>query len=369
MTVLSMEELGLLGANVYVVTSDLHKSCRNLANRLNYVKEVKYVEDTINGLAIKLRKEGFTPYRISLGDEFHNSYRQPDSAMADLNSYKEFSKVFKKSFLTLGNHEFTYYNSNPVWHLIKENYSDYLDRCSTNGKVIKSKGSVFTVTDRLVDGDTEFLFNHYGAGVYDASTMKHTVGLFHQDIVFRAALDDAKKTRDLFELDKQVMEKYYKFRYIDGDDVLKNYDECYYGHAHMLYGTWEDDYNTKHTYLASLGRTKVTEVQNNFLERKIPLIYVKDGKYIKTDYFYFNLLPREECVDENKVEIAKIKYNKTKVLKESKNVKSFSDPITNIKSVINEPSQRILDSILNDKIDDYRMSIMEQLRSVKKCQD
>ena len=61
MTVLSMEELGLLGANVYVVTSDLHKSCRNLANRLNYVKEVKYVEDTINGLAIKLNKKSVSP--------------------------------------------------------------------------------------------------------------------------------------------------------------------------------------------------------------------------------------------------------------------------------------------------------------------
>lgn len=294
---------------------------------------------------------------MSLGDEFNNSYRDVDAALTDMNNAQKLSREFNESYIVIGNHELTYYKNNPLWHLIKSVDSEFIHKNRKSGW--KAKGVIphIKVVDRIVDGDVEFLFNHYGSGVRAADSYKKSIGLFHQDIVFRALLDEAKtKFKDYFELDKSVMEDKHGYVYLDDNNILKGYNNCYYGHSHMLYGTWEDELGIQHNYQASLGRTKESEVRDDFLERNIGVIIVENGKLVSCEKEYFNLMSREECINESSVLDRKEKYRIEKERKSFKNyISSDDDPIANIKqSIKTSPIMtKIVEDILETKPDEF----------------
>ena len=80
-----MGQLNSSTKNVYLLVTDLHKSAKTPANRKNYPKEIKFVENKINGLINKYKSEGYSVNLIWLGDIFHRSYRSPDISMTDKN--------------------------------------------------------------------------------------------------------------------------------------------------------------------------------------------------------------------------------------------------------------------------------------------
>lgn len=354
MSAQSTELLGSSTKNAYLITSDLHKSYINLRNRFDYPKEVEYAESKIIECATKYKNLGYTVNRLSLGDEFHNSYRDVDKAMKDQNSAISLASTFNKTFICLGNHDFTYYKGNPLWHLISRVNDTSVHRTRKRGWTPKGVIPFINVVDRFSDGEVEFVFNHYNSNIKTPDPSKYTIGLFHQDIVFREILDEAKlKFDNVFELDEGTMITKHNYVYLDETNQLTGYSHCFHGHSHMLYGTWEDDNGTTNHYMASLGRTTHKEVRDDFLERNIGVILVENGKLSGIEFFKFNLMDRASCVDETKVRLSQEKYEKSKENNAIKSYKGITDdPIVNIKSSLNNSTyDYIIDSILNDSED------------------
>lgn len=354
--------------NAYLITSDLHKSGKNKANRINYVKEVEYVEDKLIEIANSYRNQGFNVIRLSLGDEFDTSYREVNTAMIHLTESIRLSKKFNKTYVTVGNHELTYYKNNPFWYLVNRIDSTSIQKSRKTGWVPKGVTTNLNVVDRLVDGEVEFLFNHYGSGIRLADPNFKTIGLFHQDVVFRNVLDEAKnKYGNIFELDEDTMVKKHNYVYLDNNSVLKDYQKCYYGHHHMLYGRWEDEDNTEHNYLASLGRTTHREVRDDFLERNVPVVLVEDGILTDVQDNYFNLMSRELCVKEELVKIAEEKYERSKEVQAIKKYNGSSDdPLKNVKDSLNDSTMSfIIDCIVSGIPDTYLQSVIVELKEEK----
>lgn len=338
-------------ANVYLIVSDLHKSPNRKKNRFDYGNEIYQVELEIMRLIKHYRFSGNKVYLIFLGDLFDRGIKDSDSAMGSLNEASYLCSKADGSYSVVGNHEKTYKKGNPFWHLVKSVDSSKLN-ANNNGLVLaKGKSSTVKIIDRLEDGEVEFIFNHHGVGVSNAKKGKVSIGLFHQDIVFREILDEAKmKNRKLFELDESTMKDKYDFSYIDRDDgILSNYNYCFFAHMHKLYGTWNMD-NCTLVYLASLGRPNHTEVQENFLERIIPAIVVNDGVLDRVDYNKFDLASRVSSVNEVAVTKASIEYERVKEVRSRSTSQALSsDPIENIKIMLNsDKSSKIIDSILSD---------------------
>lgn len=113
--------------------------------------------------------------------------------------------------------------------------------------------------------------------------------------------------------------------------VLK-YDYAMLGHMHWFYGTWKDQ-NTYIYGLASLGRPSISEISDEFLERNIPAVIIKENIFSEIQDNIFNLSDREKCVREEVVALNHTQYEIQKIIKESKQYKAVSDdPIINIKT-------------------------------------
>lgn len=350
--------------------SDLHRHYNNKANRIDYTNEVKYVDSVIEKQLIRYSEMGYRNYIIYLGDIFDISMRSSESSMKFLSQAEHQIKLASSAFSVVGNHEFTYYASNPFWYLMKEinsvNVNNY-----RNGKFV-AKGSVnnLIVPDKLIDGEVEFIFNHYGCGVQQPSSDKISIGLFHQDIFFKSVLEDAKRNnREVFvpEQSKAIDSKISRFGYAGDTDLLEGYKRCFLGHNHLLYGDWYDgDRDLMISYLGSLGRTAVTEVANSFLERNIPTVIVKDGKLERIDDNKFNLLSREECVDEVSVIESKKKYN---LQKEKKRIKRQDivneNTVDSLKSFFNDPIiTRVIDEVIESREDSFVEAIYSGYKDI-----
>ena len=347
--------------------SDLHRHYSK-ANRFDYSKEVKYVDKVIEDQLNHYKEMGYNNYLIYLGDVFDISMRSSESSMKFLSQAEHQIKMASGAFSVVGNHEFTYYASNPFWYLMKEINSNKVSNYR-NGK-FKAKGfnNHLIIPDRVIDGEVEFLFNHYGCGIEVPNSDKISIGFFHQDVIFKSILEDAKNNnRDVFiSNEKEIETKYSKFVNLDKSNALLGYDRCYFGHNHLLYGEWkDDDSNLLLNYLASLGRTNVKEVSDSFLERNIPTIIVKDGRLERVDDNKFNLLSREECVDEVSVSESKKKYEKQKIKKRVKREDVVGyDPIDSLRTYFNNPIVNIaIDEILNFKEDSIFQALCDEVKN------
>ena len=224
--------------NAYRVISDLHRHYSK-ANRFDYSKEVKYVDKVIEDQLNHYKEMGYNNYLIYLGDVFDISMRSSESSMKFLSQSEHQIKMASGAFSVVGNHEFTYYASNPFWYLMKEINSNKVSNYR-NGK-FKAKGfnNHLIIPDRVIDGEVEFLFNHYGCGIEVPNSDKISIGFFHQDVIFKSILEDAKNNnRDVFiSNEKEIETKYSKFVNLDKSNALLGYDRCYFGHNHLLYGS------------------------------------------------------------------------------------------------------------------------------------
>lgn len=342
---------------VYLFISDLHLSEKNKSSRLDYEREINHVCKIIVKTANKYIENDYRVIGIWIGDLIDRGFRSVDKALKSYQYLEAVMSVFDANFICLGNHEKTYSKNNPFWFLVNSVDSEILK--SSDAKIAKGvspKGlfnKVF-IRDKIVDGEIEILFNHYASGIQSPDRQKISIGVFHQDIVFREVMDDAKeKLESLFELPKEEMEKNYGYTYLESSPILVGYNYCFFGHNHKLYGTWKNDDGCILQYLASLGRTNVTEVNNLFLERDIPAMIVEDGVFIREEHNTFELLSRELCIDENSVNNNKKSYKYLKERNKFKSYKSLSeDPIESLLLNLNDDTNKsIILNILDDKDD------------------
>ena len=136
----------------------------------------------------------------------------------------------------------------------------------------------------------------------------------------------------------------------------------------MMKGKWIGDSGITYEYLGSLGRSSVKEVLDNFLERNVPAVIVKNGELAGIEDNTVTLMSRSKCVDESVVEKNHKEYEKRKEVQEllSTNVSDLDDPINNIKARLGEEySSQIVDSILSSPYDMYLVDFDQRLKKIK----
>lgn len=312
-----------MAKNAYLIASDLHLSYKNLRSRIDYRKETDVACNKLKEIAASYKEKGYNIILLLLGDVFHRSYNDVFNACNDNNFFYMWANTFGKIYSVIGNHELTYYSSNPFYTLISEIKSEKVHGIISRVWQPVGSAGVIDVIDRLDDGDTTFYFNHYGTQITVPSGSKHSIGLFHQDLVSQELLNLASK-----QLSTQV---YGNTIDVEGSGIFDAYNYAFLGHMHTVYGTFRTDAGTILCYLASLGRTNITEVNDNFLERNIPVVCVEDGSLAGVFDNKFLLPAYKDCVKVSEVvkhqEEAALQKEKTAI----KRAASFNDdPVQNV---------------------------------------
>ena len=337
-----------MAMNAYLVVSDLHCCCKSFSGRMNYRDEMDHVQVQLIQTAKKYHESGYKVTLLLLGDVFHGAYKNVFTAVRDVSFFIMWKEAFGEIYSVFGNHEMNYYDQNPFHSLVAQIESEKL--LASNARCITPIGmmSVIRVVDTLEDGEVCFHFNHYGVlPEYPINDGAVHIGLFHQEILNNEILRFAEDYAGQHIYTGEV-----------GDSVLSRlggYSYCFFGHMHKIYGTWETDGGTVLCYLASLGRTNVTEVSDSFLERNVPVVLIKNGKLCGVEDNKFLLLSRKECVDEIYVQASRETYEAVKAKQQVRSyVPMGDDPVANLSAAFAEHPQclSMLNGLLKDDMDE-----------------
>ncbi len=402
-------------SHVYLIITDLHLSYKNKNSRVDYLAETKYCVNVLNEIINYYKDNDNKVFLLFLGDFTDCSFKDQARAIEINNLVVDFKRRVEECYFVIGNHETTYYKDNPLWSLFDEIESVQLNQIIK--KSCKPQGilSLGRVVDELEDGNVRFLFNHFDTPVISAKPdEKINIGLFHKDILCNAIINDSKINHNMnLFADKTI--------HFDKEQVFTNYDYAFMGHLHSVYGKWdfiddatnkktvvnylaslgrtnhtevsndflernipaviikdgefkciEDNFTNKKTvvnYLASLGRTNHTEVSNDFLERNIPAVIIKDGEFKCIEDNLFDLMRREDCVIE---EIVQKQQEIREASKENKELLEYfspndNEPIDNILSTLSRHPfmQNLFEEYLNDNESKVEDNIKERLEEVK----
>lgn len=343
--------------NAYLIISDLHDFCKNLDNRFNYPNEIDLVKEKIIELGVMYKNRGYDVTAILLGDVNNRSFSNVNGAILNNNYWIVADKLFNKIYSVLGNHETTYYNSNPFFTLVNKIESDKVKML--HNKVWQPIGmlNIFNIVDKFEDGNVAFHFNHYGCPITYPDRSKFNIGLFHTDFVFSEL---AKASEDVNHMNAYIK----KAISANNNELLELYDICFFAHHHKLYGCWQITTDSGHncvvSHLASLGRPNVTEVDDNFLERNIPVVIIEDGNFKCVEDNKFMLLSRAECVREDIVELNHVAYERTQALQLAKDyVPTSDDPVENVKIFCS--NDNYLTKVFEDLTEKDKDSLTEEL--------
>lgn len=351
--------------NVYLIITDYHRMFKLGNNRFNYRDEIEHVDREIIDIAEKYKQRGCNVNFLFLGDIFHRQYKEPVNAVTDNNIIIYLSTVYGPCYSVLGNHEISFYNNNPFYTLFSTMKSDKIKMAHVS-HVVQPTGTlqVLNVVDTLTDGNTVFHFNHYGCPDNQPVPNKVNIGLYHKEYVSREIIDDMERTYG----NSNWITEYHS---VDSEDIFRGYDYCFLGHMHKVYGSYRIKFDDTGesvvlTYLASLGRTNHTEVNNKFLERNIPAVIVRDGMFSGIESNLFNLQPREECVKEEVCSLEHEAYERVKESKQSLYYRPVSDnPIDNLRVACGDDGIKltILEDLLEREVDRIGDSLMGQYRA------
>lgn len=352
----------------YLIVTDLHLIDKILvANRINYKNELQCVLNNLLKIINSYKHSGYVVNLLFLGDIYHRGYTDPTASIDGNNILIHLAQCVNKLYTVVGNHELSYYKHNPFYTLFEHIESNKVKQISTHATQAKGIMQILNIVDFLEDGDVLFHFNHYGCEISKPQSGKINVGLFHQEIINKEilAIMQSRFSQEIFT--KEITN-------LDRNNVFKGYDYCFLGHMHKAYGTFKitDEENGAATvlyYLASLGRTNHSEVQDNFLERNIPAILIEEGHFNKVEDNIFNLLPRSECIRDEIVTKSQQKRKETKEIVKLKNYKASSDnPVQNVFELIsnNVDATKILLDLQNCNLDRIGEDLETKIESLKK---
>lgn len=345
-----------MGKNAYLVVTDLHLSYKNLRNRLDYREEMNNICKELLSLATTYSGQGYEVTLLLLGDVFHRSYNNIFNACNDNNFFYLWHQTFGKIYSVVGNHELSYYQSNPFYTLVSDIKSDRVRGIMNRVWHPVGSSGVIEVVDTLQDGEVNFIFNHYSTGIAAPEPGMKNIGLFHTDLVSPEILQTSDMRSGLHSFANPVD--------IEGSNILNGYDYCFFGHLHTIYGTFIDNNGTYLCYLASLGRTNVNEVSDTFLERNVPVICIEDGLFTRADDNKFFLRKRADCIKESALQETQ---EQAEVQREKIAIKSAvsvgDDPIENVKALLTKDALAfsIFENILQSGVDAYGIELTKEI--------
>jgi len=347
-----------MAGNAWLIVSDLHLYYKNLVGRKDYVGEMKHVMENIVRAGVRYRQAGYQKVNLLLlGDVFHRSYRSTFRTGYDNNFFVMWNQKFGECFSVIGNHELSYYESNPFFTLVSGVESQKVMGVSPKVWMPQGLLPIVRVVDFLEDGEVRFYFNHYGTSISVPGKGGVNIGLFHQEIVCNEIIKSMQESTGGSVWARTV--DFSKLGVFDG------YQYCFLGHMHKVYGVWQGDNRCFLYYLASLGRTNVGEVNDRMLERDIPAVLVEDGKFAGVESNKFSLAGEDECLDRCVVEENAHTYEIRKLREATKAYDIMgSDPVGNLRQYFADDAVTsvILDGLLSGDTDAVGLSLRERFR-------
>lgn len=283
----------------YAIIPEPHIWDKNISSRKDYVGEIKcYMRETREHiLALKEQCDHLT--LIWIGDIFHKNFTNMDEFGFWLMWFLETRAMVDEQYSVIGNHEISYYRDNPFWHLVSNLEAPSLSAMS--GKTIHPRGKqpIIRVVDKISDGKWDIYLNHFGI-FHQPDKPTNNIGLFHSSIIED---EIARTLREKYNRDP--LEHFIDHSYIRRTSPFFNYDYADVGHMHRAFGLFTLEYpngsSTRLRYLGSTGRTNSKEVDDNDLDRVLPVYTIVDGDTLTFEEIPMRLWSRLESINETKV--------------------------------------------------------------------
>lgn len=360
----------MMEKHVHLMLTDLHFSCDNLSNRIDYLGEEEFIKRKIIDTIMKYKNSGCKVYGHLLGDVFGRGYIDKGDgvvigrAINDNNFFVILYNLLEECLVTIGNHEFSYTKGNPFYSLITSIDSDKIKNIRNVPWSPKGVIPLIKVKDSFDDGEVTFHYNHYGTPISHGLEDRVNIALFHQDVI---CTDIYKEMIAQVGL-KVFVNKKNTLKTFDGTDIYRNFKYCFFGHFHKVYGRWRysnEKYgvDTMLYYLGSLLRTAHDEVDDNFLERNIPAVIIADGKFIEVEDNLFDLWSRSESVNEIKIKEKQIKDKKVREKKEQLEIEYTNNDL--VENVLSRCTSTRQVAIISDILETGNSSYCNSL--ITKC--
>lgn len=320
----------------FLVLPDIHAN-NYKRNRFDYSAEVYSISDKIHQILEKERTftQG-TVNAISCGDIVDVSKKSREQYTKVYNQIKYLIHPFDSFYLVFGNHEITYSKDNPIYAFMKDIQN--LQFTSLYKKV-RPEGlwNEVLTPERISMNGTDILLQSWKT--IPELTQSHGIVVMHDDLVSDAAL----KRNSLF----------LKGRY---DISTTNITHVFCGHVHTVVEEWE--YGGAKVYnLGSLLRTSVSEVEDEYRTRYIPIIrFDEEGRFSEIVLEQFKLHRRSDVVDE-------VAYAKSREkTRESMQRKKLTEEINSLQVISMLGEDNPLDAVLEAVSDEAVKNLIQEIR-------
>ncbi len=259
----------------FIIVTDLHLWCKNFTNRKDYLAECADVFGKVKKLTeeMRLKYQQDKIHIIFLGDVFHKGFG--DNATMHNMWIQAFTLLRSRCngmYLVMGNHEWSFRETNPFWCLVNEINSEYLN---SKNAVADGNLPIAFLQDHLDIGCNRLHFLHHGAEVTN-------IGYGNNFMFAHQSWMTDSMFASLASEDTTIRKKYLHYTKIDENSKLKFFNEAFFGHMHRLQGkmkiTWDNEvYGTTTSYhLGSLLLTNKEEVLTTGNKRTIPILTIND---------------------------------------------------------------------------------------------
>ena len=314
------------GQNSYLVLPDLHLWYKNIRARKDYVAEMIGYMGQIYSLIYTNKHINNV---IMAGDVFHQSFNSLDNTSVFKNYFYNLKKLLNSRggeiYSVIGNHEYTYNANNLFWHLI--------DNTIKTPVFIHDNG-VKIVLDSYPSKKSTRYFLPYVDG---------DICITHTEVLPPELKQQVQKEtgRKIYTTDRCLSFDRFRVKHLFIGHMHKVV-ERYIVNAEDLGG---QNYKMYAQYLGSIGRTAVDEIDNEFLERDLPVITITGNGTFKVDQLSISLKPFDLAVERAEVEQNKVIYEKRKEFANLKLERVQEKPIEAIKEKYqNELINQILDA-------------------------
>lgn len=270
---------------------DLHLF-HKLANRVNYIDEMLAVIDNIGAIVEKYKSRGYTCVSLLNGDVAHKGSPTDSKNDPVAQAIKLLLSFFDENYLNIGNHEISYHKNNPIFKFI-QNIED--TRVIIRHPYIRTSSLIqdLRVVPKLEYSDFEIVFTPYGEYPVRGEKEKSFL-VMHDDLISSHARNKLKADLPQYKIKPYAIPE-------------NEFDYVFCGHNHLVFEKWTSGI-TKIYNMASLGRSNVSEVKDDFRQRTIPVILSDNGIFNSIAEETITLHKRDVIVYESMVEESKDKY-------------------------------------------------------------
>jgi len=320
----------------FLVLTDFHAN-NYKRNRYDYSAEVYSVADKIHQIAEKERN--FTRGKvnaISAGDIVDKSKKSREQYTKVYNQIRYLINPFDLFYLVFGNHEITYSKDNPIYAFMKDIQNKQF---TSLYKKVRPEGlwNEVLTPERISMNGTDILLQSWKTS--PELEQPHGILIMHDDLVS----DTALAQNSMF-----IKERYHV--------QTQGISHIFSGHVHSVVEEWE--YRGAQVYnLGSLLRTSVTEVEDEYRTRYIPIIrFDEQGRFEEIVLEQFKLHLRGDVVDEEAYQKSREKT------RESMQKRKLTEEINSLQVISVLGDENPLDVILENVSDEAVKNLVQDIR-------